>query len=1301
MKLTTRLLLAIAVCMSCIGTIKGETYTRYRIIGKKDGLSSNKTQDILRDSLGTCWVGTAKGLDRIYEDQVFSYDSDPKICNMNIRFITQDSRRNIWLAAHGLFIYDYMTDSFNEVKADDSMAIYPNWYGETDKGVWFCSDKGISLYSHDSGKMKMLIPRKWEDTRYNGFCITSDSTSFASTTDGVIYRIDLKTTVREEIYRFPHDIYVKAVLADPHGKVWLAVYGKGLFCFSMEDGRLEKVFPHGGSFFGKSIILDIQHHDGSLYVATDGEGIFKLDPISFKAWRLDSLPKELSSVNKLYISDGELWIGTIRHGVALHCSDRIKTLSGEHFGSYKDNGANRSVINSLSEDCTGNIWIGTDGGGLHVYHPKTGELDEIREFKGEKVVAAECINDRQMLISVYSKGLFRYDTKTGRTSYVPIIDNKVNGEILAQDIIVSLKKTPDGRILILARSLYIYDPQSGKVRESDIRLTGTNNLKVIHIDSLFSYAHTHYEVFRIDHRTDKAERIYHTDKGDISCMRMTGDSICMIQSYSLATLDPVTKRSRVIPFHYNGRLLPVMETDDEGNIYLASKEDIIRIRKGNPEDYTKFPVADGVRFNDFIEDVSLSASSGHIYFGGNSGFCMMDSMEAEPDALPQTIHLLRANVNGANVSYRISKEGHPIIDIPWNYESMYFDISTEGDEVFRKNKFRYTINDSDKQTVILSDSRLSLPTLSPGRYDIDIAYADCSDRWTESGCTITVTVTPPWWKNMIIAWGTMLVLALLTFTGIFIYHRMEKVKSARKYQKRKEKLSENKLQFLTNLSHELKTPLTLIYSPLKRLLDNNEFEHDTAKELKGILSQSQYMNQLINMVLDSRKLEEGFGVLNIGQYDLASWIREVCEEFRQEFEYKSIRLDCMTDGGEQTLNFDESKFRIILSNLLMNSWKYSDADTCVTVKVTKEAGMTRIAVIDQGIGISDADNIFNRFIQGNRQTKGFGLGLSYTKLLVEAHPGGRIGAYANPDKGSTFWFEIPDDLPCGREKHIEVSEIAAGDDEMIRVEAEEADINTSSVSLLIAEDERELLNFLKRNLSPLFKEVYTAADGKEALDIAGKKMPDIIISDVMMPQMNGYELCSAIKNNLQISTIPVILLTALSEDRHREQGYKSGADIYLTKPFDIPVLLAAIRNLLHKRSMIKERYGALNDNLSAMEGTFSNADEQFILKLNEFVDGHLSDEHLDAQIIIDHFCMGRASFYKKIKDVTGLGIMEYVTKRRMATAAGLLSKTRLPISEIAVRTGYSNNQYFNKVFRKHFNMSPSSYRNQSSPEDVT
>lgn len=1305
----TLFVLGMLMPMTYIQTAYGTDGSPYRIkrtTGQKDGLSGNKIQAIVKDTMGTYWVGTTRGLDRLSENKILHYGQG-ELQNKEINFITVDGKMNVWVSSNrNLLLYDFLSDSFRPMTADGQKPIAPLNCDTVTDGIIFNTYDGFFKYFYDTGEFRLLLAPPKPYISYNGFTMADDTSAVLTSSDGSVYLLDTNSGDRDLIYDFGRDILVKDICMDNEGRAWIAVYGDGLFC--LETDKITHCVRNDSPvrmFFRNEIILSLKYEDGRILIATDGDGIKVLDTRTFDTASLSDVygvdvPEEAESVNAfLFEDDGQMWFGTIHHGLVYSAPGYIECLPEYKFGSIKDRGANRNVVSCLCEGENGRIWVGTDGSGLYEFDAGTHVLKAAMGMEHEKITAIENLNGEELLLTIYNKGIYRYDIRSGRSSYVTIADPETNRRVLQDDITIDLKRHSADKIYVCSKSLYEYDIPSGKITGPVIDLSGVSCFAIPYSDPEYTILYNHFEIYRIKHKTGETERLLWSNQGDINSVFHTAGKLLIMQSFALHSMDLETAEYRELPFRYNGQLMPVLNADSYGNLWATTRNCLIRFDGISTDSYSTFGISDGYVPSSFTEGVTLLSGNGDLYFGGCTGLCIADAGNIRSDSPYRHIDLLTVNVDGKNISYGTSgKNRTPSISIPWNYSSMFLDISAH-DNAFKSNTFRYTINSRNKQTVIYSDSRLVLSTLSPGQYSIDIACKDRSDNWIDRKNVVNVTVVPPWWQSIVFTGSLLILLTGGVLLTVFLYHRQEKIKAARIYRQRKEKLSESKLRFLTNISHELRTPLTLIYAPLKRLLERHDFSAPVKAELTGVLSQSKYMSQLINMVLDSRKLEEGYGKLNISTHDLNRWVRSVADEFRTEYEGKNMSLTCETDPGIRQANFDEGKFRIILSNLIMNAWKYSEPDTAVVIRTELHDGNIRISVIDQGIGISgtDAESLFGRFSQGHPQSKGFGLGLSYTKLLVEAHPGGKIGAYANADKGSTFWFGIPENIPCDAVSALpDKSEIPVpeSDSGISRNTEDAGSFDTSSYTVLIAEDEPNLLAFIKRELTGSFKEIYTAMDGREALETTKKKLPDIIVSDIMMPEMNGYELCRNVKNDIEISHIPVILLTAQAESTHRTEGYKSGADIFLTKPFDIPVLLAAIRNTLYGRHVVRERFKDVYSSLSIVESTFSNADEQFMLKLDRFIADNISNDTLDALTIADHMCMGRASFYKKVKDVIGMGIMEYVAEKRMKIAAEILATSKIPVSEVAFKVGYADSRYFSRVFKQYYNVTPTAWREE-------
>ena len=463
--------------------------------------------------------------------------------------------------------------------------------------------------------------------------------------------------------------------------------------------------------------------------------------------------------------------------------------------------------------------------------------------------------------------------------------------------------------------------------------------------------------------------------------------------------------------------------------------------------------------------------------------------------------------------------------------------------------------------------------------------------------------------------------------------------------------------------------MTLIYASLKRILNKEVKQDELPEYLQGAFKQANQMKDIINIVLDARKMEVGQEVLHISSHPLHKWIQEVAETFQTASKAKEIEITYDFDDSIQSIAYDDTKCKVVLSNLIMNALKYSPNQTRIVIKTIRTNESIQIHVQDQGIGLDNVDikKLFTRFYQGKHNEGGSGIGLSYAKMLIDLH-GGRMGAFNNKDRGATFFYEIPANLQeqevsCPQHSYL---------NELLSSPEEEEKIESGAFSL----------------------QGYQAENGLVALEVIKQQQPDIIVSDVMMPQMNGYQLCKEIKENLNISHIPVILLTARADSESQMLGYKLGADAYLPKPFEMEMLLSVIQNQMRNREYIKSRYRGNQFILSPQEATFSNADEQFMIKLNEMIDQNLSQPDLDVKFLTAQMAMSRTSLYNKIKELTGMGANDYINRRRIDKAIILLTQSDMSITEISEQVGFTYQRYFSTLFKEMKGMTPSQFRAQ-------
>ena len=686
--------------------------------------------------------------------------------------------------------------------------------------------------------------------------------------------------------------------------------------------------------------------------------------------------------------------------------------------------------------------------------------------------------------------------------------------------------------------------------------------------------------------------------------------------------------------------------------------------------------------------------------GGVNGLLHINRHLPDEPALLPTLQLADILVGGERVYYRISNDHQ--LSVNEKSKPIIIKIITRDKDIFRKPMYRYTITGLNGQNIYSYLPEINLSSLPTGSYHIKAACSTRNGDWTADYDILTLTVLPPWYKSgWFILSCTLFIFISVILTFILILRNKEtKLKWAMK--EHEQQVYEEKVRFLINISHELRTPLTLIHAPLKQLMDKLTADNENYPLIQSICKQSERMKNILNTVLNVRKMEVGQSTLHIQSIQLDEWAEQLISDFKPEASVRGITLVYQPEPEIQTLCFDKEKCTTILTNLLINALKYTPDESTISIstRLSEHRTRVRISISDQGPGLKDVDtnNLFVRFYQGNNSRPGTGIGLSYSKILVEQH-GGNIGAYDNKNFGSpgaTFWFELPLNTEPGNitlhpQEYLNTLLAPTQETESIP-EQQEENKTAPSHTLLIVDDNKDLTDYLATALKDRFKTIWVAADGEEALRLCREKRPHIVVSDIQMPHMNGYELCKQIKEDLEISHIPVILLTARNDEESQLYGYKNGADAYITKPFEVSMLYAIVCSQLHNRERMRTRYTDIGPLPPPEEGTFSSADEEFLNRLNQIITEHLDNEQLGIPFICNKIGISRASLYNKLKALTDMGANDYITKIRMERAIWLILHTELSVNDIADKTGFSTARYFSTVFKQHTGCSPTQYR---------
>lgn len=1275
----------------------------FRQISLEQGLSQSRVQCIYRDHQGVIWIGTKWGLNSYDQSELKSYFHDREQPNSLpdnfIRFITEDRLGDLYVSTNkGIAIYNKAENQFQPLKYNGKpfnawsyLQIGDNFLfgGEETLYQYNLTDKNITTIFPDIDGDKLKCINRI-------FQWSPDVLITSSKKDG-LWMYDL---IKKKMYRCPFvkEREINTIFVDSQNRLWVSFYGKGIACYSKEGKRLFSLSTKN-SGLNNDIIFDFLEKDNQLWIATDGGGINILDFQTMKFSHLkhisddeQSLPN--NSIYRLYKDQMDnIWIGSIHGGLFAIKKVFIKT--------YKDvplnnpNGISERTVVSIFEDKDTLLWIGTDGGGINSFDQKTNTFHHYPTTYGEKVTSITDFSENELLLSCFNKGVFTFNKRTAQMQPFPIINDSISKREFSSGDLVNLYATKDN-IYILGAKVYIYNKhtrQTSILYAPQIDIQRQIAMQAIYSDDTHLYLMGTNNLFKLNFKTNELSSLVNMKEGDdfTSACRDDKGNFWIGSNFGLLFYNKQTGKTEKI--HTNlFNSVSSLAYDKKGKVWIGA-QNMFFAYIINEKRFVILDESDGVPSNELIFTPIPALRTPNLYMGGTMGLVRINTdIIFESNSSP-ILKLLEVKLNGKSTLKQVNNN---CISIPWNHSSFNIKVIADEKNSFRKHLFRYVITGKDKMVIESYLQTLELGTLASGEYTISVSCDTSNGEWSQPTEILTIIVSPPWWKS---TWFIILcIFFAFLVAGVVFFSLIRKKENRLKREMREheKKIYEEKIRFLINISHELRTPLTLIYASLKRILNKEVKQDELPEYLQGAFKQANQMKDIINIVLDARKMEVGQEVLHISSHPLHKWIQEVAETFQTASKAKEIEITYDFDDSIQSIAYDDTKCKVVLSNLIMNALKYSPNQTRIVIKTIRTNESIQVHVQDQGIGLDNVDikKLFTRFYQGKHNEGGSGIGLSYAKMLIDLH-GGRMGAFNNKDRGATFFYEIPANLQeqeVSCPQHSYLNELLSSPEEEEKIES--GSFSLQGYSLLIVEDKQDLREFLKNALKDKFKKIYQAENGLVALEVIKQQQPDIIVSDVMMPQMNGYQLCKEIKENLNISHIPVILLTARADSESQMLGYKLGADAYLPKPFEMEMLLSVIQNQMRNREYIKSRYRGNQFILSPQEATFSNADEQFMIKLNEMIDQNLSQPDLDVKFLTAQMAMSRTSLYNKIKELTGMGANDYINRRRIDKAIILLTQSDMSITEISEQVGFTYQRYFSTLFKEMKGMTPSQFRAQ-------
>jgi len=1313
------------------------------------GLSSNSVNAITRDRKGYLWIGTNYGLNRYdgYNMKVFKNDitKDNSLVNNYIYSIKQDAGGILWIQSKsGMSVFNYENESFeNDVKkilldrgiTDDFL---DKVICSPKNTAYIVNNYNVVIYNHQK-KTTIQIQKKYPNVYYHNGCFDSQENLWLIDNKQNLYKINTitgKVVATISNMRKEKTSGNSYVFVDKRNKLWININSLQLYFFDpitskLIDFKKEKKGSPFNNYPIRSIVEDDYHR---IWIGSDHGGIILMNPISFETKVLLENEKQEFSLSENSITalfsdtDGAVWVGTYKQGVDYYHPLNRRFTTNKIPGSNSNND-----VNCFVEDHEGNIYIGTNGKGLFRYNAKNKTYSTVnyRSSTGfdNTIVSLLFDSKGRLWIGTFTDGLYCYS----KNSFIHYSSKSNTSPILPDDNVWSLVEDAYHNIWIgtLNSGLFRFDEKNGAfVSQKKTRQISTciecafkdkdNNL-------LFGSS---WGLYMMNPNGTFKKQIEFNKKNDRFAERNYINSIAqdkkgyywVATQSGLAILDGKTNdyhffRNEV---EFENKFIYMVLIDASNNIWVSTATGLYLINVlnyGNLDapsiSVIRFGKEDGLQDNKFNGKSAFLTKSNLLLFGGVNGYNVIDpkKLNLQKHAPNLVFTNLRINSNLINIGEKVN--GRMLLEKSLNYISSITLKHNENTISIgfsalsflhpEKNKYEYKLEGFEEHwnTVDAANPVATYNNVGRGYYIFKVRLKENGMFANTKTISLDIKMLPPFW----LSWPAFLLYLIIAVSlAVFIYRYLVdkatfqlQLDHELKERKHVEEISAMKVKFFTNLSHELRTPVSLIILPVENILSKN-IDVSLKNNLTMVLRNAKRLLFIVNQLLDFRKLEVGEITYHPAMGNIVGFIKDVTLPFLDIALNKNIKLTVKSNVEEVYTNFDHNKLERIFFNLLSNAFKFTPNHGEVVVSIhydVKNKLPIRIEVSDTGIGIENdkLEHIFKPFYQaenqGNISEMGTGIGLSITYEFVRLHQG-TIRVESIVDKGTTFLIELPmtevvapvikEDLP---EEELIVSA------ETMRRPTMDS-ISKKSKTILIVDDNDDFRFYMVENLRGLYN-VIEANNGKVAFEKANRFLPDIIVSDVTMPEMDGFELCSKIKKDVNTSHIPIVLLTSNALNEDKIAGFEAGADEYISKPFNVGVLQARIRNLLLKKDEQRSKLN-VQSGVAISEANLPTLDEKLLEKVNKYTHEHLSETEFGIEELSKMIGMSTVYLNKKISALTGKTTNEYVRSIRLRKAAQLLEKSDMSISEVAYEVGYNSPKYFSKYFKDEYGILPSEYR---------
>jgi signal transduction histidine kinase/ligand-binding sensor domain-containing protein/DNA-binding response OmpR family regulator len=1334
--------------------------------------SQRAVSTIVQDSLGLIWMGTNgvglqkyNGFDFVYYKQDFTDCTSLNSSLIYKSFV--DKRNRLWIGTEaGLNLYDRDNDAFKQVKFyKDSVPLesVPIW------AIQECSTGKLIVGSHYNGLFSVdpetLVGHNipMDDTDITSLQINSiiknrdkelligTNRGLFSFEDGKVAKVTLDFENREDKGNAP--FYIVSMIKDDEGSIWMGTFQNGLLKVEMSPFNSFKTYNYKIS--SERILSIAQAPDGNILCGTENDGLFALNRQGklvkhYRYNKFDVISIKSNSIWSIFVDKQDrIWIGYYNNGVGVYDKlyDKFKDIRSL---ANVNNSLQSPSVSAIAGDKYGHMWIGLDGGGLDVLNPRTGNIVHLTHpgnsigphLSAEDVTALFIDSGNNVWVGTWNSGIFHLPN--GAQTFKNYTASNTRGA-LQSDRVMSFAEDPEGTIWIgsYVEGLHSYNPKSKKFTYHNKRIfndprPGEGAMRIVLIDRNNTiWMGTTAGLYKIainDVASQKAislrEPMYKSLGNPlvvdavVSLFEDTRGNIWIgTDGAGLCKYDPTNES-----FTWYGAsegikqetISSILE-DDNGDLWIGGNNGLSHFDV-DEQTFKNFDTNDGLLANDFNFNSAFKDQNGMLYFGSYGGINYIDpdhirTNTNKPEIYFTDFRLFNKRVGPNEEESPLDKVIAQTDAITLKHKQSVLTIEYAAINFTRpkKNQYAYILEGFDDTWNYVGQTRSATYTnLSPGNYTFKVKAANNDGVWNETPKTLQITILRPWWAtNTALALYILAILLISHFLAKFISQRIREKRAViaeRERRVQEEALNDKKIQFFTNISHEFRTPLTLILNPLEDILDDSKqkLSRITHEKLRVIHKNTSRLKRLIDELMDFRKLEINKFSVRISEMEAISFVTEVTEHFEEEASLRNIIL--MVESDDEPIPFwtDPSLLEKVIFNILSNAFKITPDNGFITIGIfrcgqemsfpllacqeSKQALEIYIEDTGHGIKKEELEKIFERFYQVKEMNRqyygGTGIGLEMVKSFVDLLKG-KVVVESEEGVGTKFRIFLPLGKECFENNELMVLpeiEKSLASQPMPEECTQISYLSASNRTLLIVEDNAELRAYLKNELESEYT-VFEAVNGVQGLEIALKRLPDLILTDVVMSEMDGFEFCSRIRQDIKTSHIPVLMLTAKAMTDDWVKGIDSGADVYLQKPFEMKVLRAQLRQIIQSRQVLFNKYLSNSDNFKIPDNT-SSLDKNFMTQVLHYITKNIADENLNVESLAEELHLSRSQLYRKIKAMTGLTVTEFLRKIRLEHAKRFIENGTESISEVCYKVGFSSPSYFTKCFKAQFGVLP-------------